>query len=374
MGSEVGELRISFFLFVITVSFAPGSSAAAPAGSVLHFQTRSFTGTIIPQPPKTHETQSAHVGRASITEYQLPFNAEPGKMAVGPDGNIWMTIRRNAWPFAGIGRITPTGVADIYAIRPQDNDFQVAALTPGPNNRIWFAVESQFKHTYYVQSMSTSGDLFGQYDLTAATGPDWLPYAIVGTGANELTFSEVLLGNSPQWQLELLNSDSGYIALAGGPWRNETSITKAANGNLWWAEGSNIGTSGPSGSYTRLLTPDQSSPLDIASAPDGSVWFGEDKGRVGVLSSDGNTVNMYTVPTATAQIQQITVAADGIVWFAEYLNPMQNAIGRLDPSDASIVEYGIPTPVASIPGIVAGPDGRIWFTEGSAGKVGALAP
>jgi virginiamycin B lyase len=90
------------------------------------------------------------------------------------------------------------------------------------------------------------------------------------------------------------------------------------------------------------------------------------------VSTSGQFLASYAIPTANAEPNGITAGPDGNVWFTEYRG---EHIGRITPS-GTIAEFAIPTGSANPQVIVAGPDGRMWFTELSSeagqGKIGYI--
>jgi virginiamycin B lyase len=76
------------------------------------------------------------------------------------------------------------------------------------------------------------------------------------------------------------------------------------------------------------------------------------------INSGGPTVTEYSIPTATANAQDIVRGPDGALWFTEYSG---NKIGRIT-STGAVTEYSGLTGQGPT-GIVTGPDGALWFTE-----------
>jgi hypothetical protein len=83
----------------------------------------------------------------------------------------------------------------------------------------------------------------------------------------------------------------------------------------------------------------------------------------------GGVITEFSIPTPSSGPRDITVGADGNLWFTEELG---NRIGRIT-TGGIVTEFPIPTPGSRPIGITTGPDGNIWFTEATANKIGRLS-
>jgi virginiamycin B lyase len=116
--------------------------------------------------------------------------------------------------------------------------------------------------------------------------------------------------------------------------------------------------------------------VDIATGPDGNLWFtwisyrsasGKGVGRI----STGGEVSEYPLGGEPQwDIGGIVAGADGNLWFA---NPSAGSIGHVSPS-GQIVEFPLPDAGARPTGITLGPDGVPWFTETAAARIGRIDP
>ena len=115
----------------------------------------------------------------------------------------------------------------------------------------------------------------------------------------------------------------------------------------------------------------------MAVAPDGSIFYclgtANKIGQILSPSVAGDKLNVreFPIPTINSFPEGITVAPDGIVWFTEQRS---GKIARLDPKDGVFSEYPTPTVNSGPVGITVGPDNNIWFTEAYANKIGVLDP
>lgn len=120
-----------------------------------------------------------------------------------------------------------------------------------------------------------------------------------------------------------------------------------------------------------------SSPVGIAIAQDGSVWFA-DHGGSWIVEFNPASGALARYPTAvpsgysygTAIPNGLLIDEHGRIWFCEH---GANRIGYFDPSTRTMVEFPILTgPISTALWIAQAPDGDIWFTEWSANNLGVL--
>jgi streptogramin lyase len=171
----------------------------------------------------------------------------------------------------------------------------------------------------------------------------------------------------------------------GGAGSGPDGITSGPDGNVWFAEynAGQIGRIPPnaapdsSAQVSEFPVPAgaTSNPTQIVKGADGAMWFTERGGNaIGRITSDGATVNEFTVQTGGSLPVGITSGPDGAIWFTERADAASK-IGRISVSNPSAGITEFPLTVNSGPfRITSGPDGNLWFTEFDAGKVGRIAP
>lgn len=123
--------------------------------------------------------------------------------------------------------------------------------------------------------------------------------------------------------------------------------------------------------------PAGSHPHDVATAPDGSIWYtGQGNGTAGRLDPATGEVTEVALGPGSAP-HGVIVANDGSVWITDQ---GLNAVLRIDPNSFEVERFDMPG--FDMPGgaINASPhtptidlDGRIWFT-GANGYLGVLNP
>jgi streptogramin lyase len=110
---------------------------------------------------------------------------------------------------------------------------------------------------------------------------------------------------------------------------------------------------------------------DIASGPDGNLWFVvgivTDHAAIGRMTPSG-VVTLFALPRTTPSPWMITPGPDGNLWFTESC-----CVGRITPAGV-ITEFDLPNPSSDPRGITAGPDGNLWFTEQGGNRIGRITP
>jgi hypothetical protein len=91
------------------------------------------------------------------------------------------------------------------------------------------------------------------------------------------------------------------------------------------------------------------------------------QGNIGRITP-GGTVTEFAIPTANSGPQEIATGPDGNLWFTENL---ADKVGRITPT-GTVTEFRIPTANSHPQGIAAGPDGNLWFTEGGGDTIGRI--
>ncbi len=128
---------------------------------------------------------------------------------------------------------------------------------------------------------------------------------------------------------------------------------------------------GGKGTFTEYAIPTSgSTPEEITTGPDSTLWFTEGQGnKIGKITT-GSTITEYPVPTSGSDPKGITAGPDGTLWFTEYDG---TRIGKITPS-GTITEYPSLISGSGPQEITTGPDGNLWFTEGQGNRVGKITP
>jgi LPXTG-motif cell wall-anchored protein len=166
---------------------------------------------------------------------------------------------------------------------------------------------------------------------------------------------------------------------ASGAW--VWNVGLGPGGNPWYTNQNAAGTGGnigyvdvTTGIAHDYLTPLYYSMTGITEGPDGNMWFialGNTPGHTGTFLDQfdvtTHVVTQYLVPTAGG-IDNV-VSAAGKLWITEGVG---NAIASFDPSTTDWNEYT--TPAADPDGLTLAPDGILWYAMYNAQKVGSIDP
>jgi streptogramin lyase len=262
-----------------------------------------------------------------FTQHKVPTaDSEPRYITPGSDGNLWFTegadfFTPNDDPDTGgafhnqIGRITPAG--EITEFRVEGCQCFLNDIVQGPNDVLYYTSNNQG-----LGRITTQGEV--------------LP--------------EVVPGN--------------FSALGGSIARHGDDIwyTDFNNDSLWRYDV-------PSGQFTQFEVPTPGAdPVDVAVAPDGTVWF---SGSGAIRSLDPESGAFTETPVAGSNPGHVAIASDGNVWFTDRFN---HNVGYLDPSSEVVEVFPTLTLNAGPQDIAAANDGSVWFAQARVGNVARITP
>ncbi len=224
-----------------------------------------------------------------VTAFDLGEDVGLGsKIAVGSDGNLWLT-KQSTFGQGALIRVTPQG--DVTSFPLSDPDFPDAVISPygiaaGGDDAVWFTTPD----TSFTGSTPAVGRLdpdTGETELFPLADPDALGGYMTEDAAGRLWFTTPrgnTIGridpNAPNPQVvefRIPTADSQPVG-----------ITFADDGSLWFTEAAadNIGRYDPaSGQFTEYpLDTLGSMPFDIVKGDDGKIYFTETgTGKIGQL-------------------------------------------------------------------------------------------
>lgn len=296
------------------------------------------------------ESNTSKLGRfdprtTTFKEYVVPGIGDMWGITVDQDGYVWLT------QYSGKGSTNPGG----------------AVVGGGQGRLVRF---SPLTSNFNIVDIPTTGSF---------------PFRIVADGQGRVWFTE-LLGNKigvydpSSRRLEEYDVPSSFA----GP----ADLTFDSHGNLWFTEAYNqslarFQTSTKSFVEYHLATTDPSrfvaSPVGIAVASNGEVWFADHGGSWIV---DFNPVSRASTRYPAGAVvgaaygiaipNGLLIDGQGKVWFCEHWG---NRVSYFDPVSQTMVEFAIPTgPISTTLWITLAPNGEIWFTEWATNKIGVVHP
>jgi len=146
-------------------------------------------------------------------------------------------------------------------------------------------------------------------------------------------------------------------------------LTVAPDGATWFAEPTAYSiTRLKEGAFTRhVYASVRGGPYGVAGAADGAVWATlQDANQLLRITPDGE-MRAFDLPRPGAMPTDVATAPDGSVWFIEFRG---NRIGRF--RDGRFEEFGIGDENAGLTGLAVAPDGAAWFGMLRAGSLGRL--
>jgi streptogramin lyase len=318
---------------------------------------------------------------ASITEYPIPAGSPAignGLLGItgGPDGNVYFTDTLNN----AIGQVTPSGVISELPLPTSGGGLffnnGLAGITTGSDDRLEFGESKQGALGEITPSGSYDSVPIDPTGQNTSQGPDQITAAADGTlwftedGAEaigELTTAGVFK------QYQVSGAANGGIIGA-----SMKGITIGSDGNIWFTNwgpfGDFIGKMTPSGQITEYPLASDTSPVGIVGGPDGNLWFvAYGTNTIDQMSTSGTLLNQYSVPGGS--LADITVGSDGNLYFTE----QTGQIGEITTSGVP-TNFPVSTTVPTILGasgpqplaITSGPDGNIWFTDPWTASIGVL--
>jgi virginiamycin B lyase len=266
----------------------------------------------------------------ALTDFDLPSGSSPGSIVAGPDRNLWFTesphdANGNSLGYA-IGRITTSGVLSQFAL-PAGNSGFLFGIAAGPDGNIWFCQGGS------IGRLTPGG---GVQEFSLPLNPGTVADAIT-TGPDRnlwVVTSDTLDVVTPFPSTQLLAiTPSGQVLLdATLPPALHSSITVGPDGNLWFTADTLGETLSPSDAIFRVRANTGGGPAGLDEVS-------------------------FNTPTPDANAAIITTGPDGNLWFTDAFS----RIGRITPG-GTITEFQAPDN-SEPSGIVTGPDGNLWYVD-----------
>jgi virginiamycin B lyase len=238
------------------------------------------------------------IGRidASGVATDFPIPAIAYAIALGSDGNLWLTTS------TGIGRMTPAGAFTLFPVARTAGAFEI---TSGPDGNLWFTKFADAR----IGRITTSGEIT-EFPLPTNS----LPRKITGGPDGNIWFTKPddRIGRiTPAGVVTEFATPTSYIwplAIAAGP-----------DGNVWFTESyPGVGRITPAGAITEFPVSDLSA---LTAGADGNLW-GAGFGTLKRITPGGSTTT-FSIPTATDEwvpTLDMAAAPDGSIWIADHDN------------------------------------------------------
>ena len=257
--------------------------------------------------------------------------------------------------------------------------FPTGGIVEGPDGNMYFANPDTFapNPTTGIGEISPSGSITlhtdplidGPQDVTVGgdgniwftdpTGPD--PGA--GTG-----------------QIGRFNpTTNAFTFFSSGSVVFPFNIATAPDGSVWFNGGGSVaqrmhtGGTGTAGSLG-VTTNTGGTTGDIARGPDGNMWITKSNANHELLrvNPTTGTTQAFDIPAGNVGPRQMTIGPDGNLWFT-HAGLAQPGVMRYVVGTNTFTNF--PLPSGSNPkGITAGDDGNLWFIRGNTNTIARISP
>ncbi len=264
---------------------------------------------------------------------------------------------------------TPISLFDTVSVAAQPASIEWRSGTSPASTVLWYT-----ELTGHLASLATTGvsTEYGRRNTSGSQSPTDVVLGGDGTPWFLDPVDGLIKNRTSTGQVRAFKLDSTNF---GDTSMYPDTLAYAPNGNLWISDlaSSQVASVTPLGKISYITLPSAYFiPNDIAVAADGTLWFANGGG---ILHTDalGNLLATHNYPA-----NFVTIGHDGNVWFTQ-----SDAIGKLIPTTGAIELYPIYEPVAGcqyggcsrgIGAMTAGPGGAYWFAEQSVGEIGRLTP
>lgn len=332
------------------------------------------------------------------------ISGDATRLAVSPTGTLWaVTAAGGVYWYDGAVWHTLAGGASDISIGADDSVYVISnAPGNGSGRAIWrYANGAWSQLPGSAVRVAASWDA-GSYPRNVVPGGIWfveaqggLYYYSPASGLNAVPGSALMVSPTENGGLFALgfaanvdgNHQIYYRDLVTGNWRgqsgNAVSIsTNTTNVYVATAEGAIYAApvlaapvvTGAVSNFSTGLS-QHAGPHEIATGPDGSLWFTEILiDRIGKITTSGVVTEYSAGIPSSSQTEGITAGPDGNVWFTETPQGSStvNRVAKITPAGV-VTEYSAGIAANSlVSGIAAGPDGNLWFTEQYGNSIGKI--
>lgn len=243
---------------------------------------------------------SATASAAPAVDRPIDLPSTPHRLALGPDGNVWITMDGAA---DNIARVTPDGRVTPFTSANISGPFGIVS---GPDGQLWVTMNGSVAH-------------FSPSDPTTAR----------------------------------------RVTVAG--LTNATTITVGPDRNLWTTSGDQVFRIGTDESVRSFRPTGLQGGLGIAAGGDGNLYVADFLGAQIVGFAPGSDITQL-YPTGGGNPQQVAAGPGGQMAFTNPLHDPQQ-IARFSPPDTRSVRTADFAPGTDPFGIVFAEDGAYWIAN-----------
>jgi virginiamycin B lyase len=303
--------------------------------------------------------------KATIRQWDVPSKGgHPQDPLVDSEGSLWFTEQAAN----KIGHLNPkTGEFKEYAL-PGEKKAGPQGIAADQRGNIWFTANT----AAYIGKLDPSSGKVTVFNMPDPQAGD--PHSLAFDSSGILWFT-VKNAN----MVGKLDPASGQITLKEAPSKRALpfGIQVLKRGIPVFCEsGTNkLGAIDPTTlRIQELFLPPTVRARRLVVGPDDNVIFFTDyrDGNIGKMeTSIGATVLFASPGGPESDPEGLTIAPDGMVWYAESgLEP--NNVVRFNPTTSSFAKVPIPAGGGTVGSMVAAPDGRVFFTSRDVDKVGVV--
>ncbi|HEY8582672.1 MAG TPA: hypothetical protein VIL49_06985 [Capillimicrobium sp.] len=274
---------------------------------------------------------------------EFAVSAQPGQLALGPDGNVWVALDGVARDLA---RVAPDGTVTEFTTAGVTNPVGIAA---GPDGNLWLTQAGGVARVApAAPTLSTVFPVADIADPRAITaGPDGNLWTASGDKAIRVTPAGA--------------ATSFTVAGMGA-----RGIARGGDGRLWIADFGGARIVALSTASVPAFTAVGGGPQELAAGPGGQVAYtnpGAVPQTVGRIAAAGGAA--ATTPTPGADPFGIALGADGAWWTANFAT---STLTRLSAEGEATTLTGL-SPASGPRYIAAGTGGTLWVSLQTASKI-----
>jgi streptogramin lyase len=298
---------------------------------------------------------------AALEKLQLKKGIEVQALAAGPHGTLWAAgvDGTSSPPTNFLIRMAPSGEPKSYSDRGSTGEAGIGELIRGPDGWMWFTVPGAEE----IDRINVAGSLH-RWILPAGSRPTGLAAAdgsVWVTMEGVPTLEQVEPGPAPIWSEWGLPTGTSLTRMVLG---SDNHLWALQSGSGTVVRQSLQGATAPVRLETGKSEFAETVNSDIAAGDDGNIWVSQrDRRTVGKLvpDADGNGVDYtrYAVPGGPTTVLAPGPAGD--IWFADEAGMIGSIStdGKLGEPDCAVKGCR-----QGVTALARGPGGGLWFAVG----------